>query len=66
MDMYLIVWLVHSEAFEQHERCLLQQLLSAEGLSQSWGESVMPLIHQVVDLVRPDVKNDADDMDVRQ
>ncbi|GIY14388.1 1-phosphatidylinositol 3-phosphate 5-kinase [Caerostris extrusa] len=61
------------EAFENlnavykiHEATLLNQLLSNEGLSLSWSEVILPIIHHVVDSVHPDVKNDSDDMDIRQ
>ncbi|XP_055924397.1 1-phosphatidylinositol 3-phosphate 5-kinase-like [Argiope bruennichi] len=53
-------------AYKVHEATLLNQLLSNEGLSLSWSEIILPIIHHVVDSVRPDVKNDSDDMDIRQ
>ncbi|KAJ9599193.1 hypothetical protein L9F63_010324, partial [Diploptera punctata] len=53
-------------AFRQHEQNLLKQQLNAEGLSQSWVDIVIPLAQQIVDIVRPDVQKDADDMDIRQ
>ncbi|GFY59527.1 1-phosphatidylinositol 3-phosphate 5-kinase [Trichonephila inaurata madagascariensis] len=53
-------------AYKTHEATLLNQLLSNEGLSLSWSEIILPIIHHVVDSVRPDVKNDSDDMDIRQ
>ncbi|XP_069701423.1 1-phosphatidylinositol 3-phosphate 5-kinase isoform X2 [Periplaneta americana] len=55
-----------SNGFKQHEHNLLKQLLNAEGLSQSWVDIVIPLAQQIVDTIRPDVRNDADDMDIRQ
>ncbi|XP_059468321.1 1-phosphatidylinositol 3-phosphate 5-kinase isoform X2 [Neocloeon triangulifer] len=55
-----------SKAFENHEDALLHQLLNSEGLSEDWALTVQPLVHQIVDLVRPDVKNEADFMDIRQ
>lgn len=57
---------VHSNGFKQHMHNLLKQLLNLEGLSQSWIDIVVPLAQQIVDTVRPDVRNDADDMDIRQ
>ncbi|KDR20319.1 1-phosphatidylinositol 3-phosphate 5-kinase isoform X2 [Zootermopsis nevadensis] len=55
-----------SNGFKQHMHNLLKQLLNLEGLSQSWIDIVVPLAQQIVDTVRPDVRNDADDMDIRQ
>nr|CAD7195046.1 unnamed protein product [Timema douglasi] len=53
-------------AFTQHESSLLKQLLNAEGLAQSWADIMLPLAEQIVDVVCPDVKNEVDDMDIRQ
>lgn len=53
-------------AYKFHEEALLNQLLSAEGLSLSWSDIILPIIYRVVNSVRPDVRNDADDMDIRQ
>ncbi|KAG8194044.1 hypothetical protein JTE90_028386 [Oedothorax gibbosus] len=52
--------------YKVHEATLLNQLLSNEGLSLAWSEIILPIIHHVVDSVHPDVKNDSDDMDIRQ
>ncbi|XP_024937173.1 1-phosphatidylinositol 3-phosphate 5-kinase isoform X2 [Cephus cinctus] len=53
-------------AYKQHEDSLVKQLLSKEGLSQSWAEVILPIAHQIVDTVRPDLNHDADDLDIRQ
>lgn len=45
---------------------LLQQLLYNESLSLSWRDIIVPVVCQVVQTVRPDVKNRDDDMDIRQ
>lgn len=45
---------------------LLQRLLSNEFLSPSWRDVIVPVVCQVVQTVRPDVKNRDDDMDIRQ
>ena len=58
--------LLNSEEYCQHEQVLLNQLLYAEGLSQSWAEIVMPLVHQISANVHPDSTNDAEEMDIRQ
>ncbi|XP_071531520.1 1-phosphatidylinositol 3-phosphate 5-kinase isoform X2 [Panulirus ornatus] len=49
-----------------HETALLCQLLDSGGLSSSWAEIILPIVHTVTDIIRPDVKNDSDDMDIRQ
>lgn len=57
-------WL--NSSYKNLEINLLRQLLSTEGLSLSWCDIILPIVHRVIDTVRPDVKNDADDMDIRQ
>lgn len=52
--------------FSQHLQNLLKQLLTSEGLSHSWGDIIIPLAKQVVDMVKPDLRCDTDDMDIRQ
>ncbi|XP_056392849.1 1-phosphatidylinositol 3-phosphate 5-kinase isoform X2 [Hyla sarda] len=52
-------------ANHSHMMYLLQQLLYNESLSLSWRDIIVPVVCQVVQTVRPDVKND-DDMDIRQ
>ncbi|XP_069947039.1 1-phosphatidylinositol 3-phosphate 5-kinase isoform X3 [Cherax quadricarinatus] len=52
--------------WESHETALLCQLLDSGGLSSSWAEVILPIVHTVTDIIRPDVKNDSDDMDIRQ
>ncbi|XP_028924164.1 1-phosphatidylinositol 3-phosphate 5-kinase isoform X2 [Ornithorhynchus anatinus] len=53
-------------ANHNHLMALLQQLLNSESLSLSWRDIIVPLVCQVVQTVRPDVKNRDDDMDIRQ
>lgn len=45
---------------------LLQQLLYCESLSLSWRDIIVPVVRQVVQTVRPDVRSCDDDMDIRQ
>ncbi|KAK6645654.1 hypothetical protein RUM43_001934 [Polyplax serrata] len=54
-----------TSAFEHHKQSLLRQMLSVEGLSQSWSDTIQDVVSGVVDLVRPDMKNDEDEMDIR-
>ncbi|XP_060683471.1 1-phosphatidylinositol 3-phosphate 5-kinase isoform X4 [Hemiscyllium ocellatum] len=49
-----------------HMMALLQQLLYSESLSLSWRDIIVPVVRQVVQTVCPDVKNNDDDMDIRQ
>ncbi|XP_063879868.1 1-phosphatidylinositol 3-phosphate 5-kinase-like isoform X3 [Scylla paramamosain] len=55
-----------SSLWESHERALLCQLLDSGGLSPSWADVILPIVHTVTDIIRPDVRNDSDDMDIRQ
>ncbi|XP_046386822.1 1-phosphatidylinositol 3-phosphate 5-kinase isoform X2 [Ischnura elegans] len=55
-----------SSAYKSHQEALLRQLLVSEGLAQSWGDVVLPLVSQIVELVRPDVRSDTYEMDIRQ
>ncbi|XP_063788779.1 1-phosphatidylinositol 3-phosphate 5-kinase isoform X2 [Pseudophryne corroboree] len=52
-------------ANHSHMMSLLQQLLYNESLHLSWRDIIVPVVCQVVQTVRPDVKSD-DDMDIRQ
>ncbi|XP_045152704.1 1-phosphatidylinositol 3-phosphate 5-kinase [Echinops telfairi] len=53
-------------ANHNHMMALLEQLLHNESLSPLWRDIIVPLVCQVVQTVRPDVKNRDDDMDIRQ
>uniref|UniRef100_A0A452R0A7 1-phosphatidylinositol 3-phosphate 5-kinase n=1 Tax=Ursus americanus TaxID=9643 RepID=A0A452R0A7_URSAM len=53
-------------ANHNHMMALLEQLLHNESLSPSWRDIIVSLVCQVVQTVRPDVKNRDDDMDIRQ
>ncbi|XP_063093453.1 1-phosphatidylinositol 3-phosphate 5-kinase isoform X6 [Cavia porcellus] len=53
-------------ANHSHMMALLQQLLHNDSLSPSWRDIIVSLVCQVVQTVRPDVKNQDDDMDIRQ
>lgn len=55
-----------SSANHSHMMALLQQLLYSESLSLSWRDIIVPVVRQVVQTVRPDVRNGDDDMDIRQ
>lgn len=56
----------YRSAYKQHEDSLVKQLLSKEGLAQSWAEIILPIAHQIVDQVRPNLNHDADDMNIKQ
>lgn len=53
-------------AYKQHEDSLVKQLLNKEGLARSWSEIILPIAHQIIDQVRPNLNHDADDMDIKQ
>ncbi|KAK9877229.1 hypothetical protein WA026_016976 [Henosepilachna vigintioctopunctata] len=55
-----------TEAYEQHEQTLLKQLLAANGLSLTWADIIFPLIHDIIDFIRPDKNHDARNLDIRQ
>lgn len=55
-----------SAMWNAHETALLCQLLDSGGLSPLWAEVILLIFHTVTDIIRPDVKNDSDDMDIRQ
>ncbi|XP_071447808.1 1-phosphatidylinositol 3-phosphate 5-kinase isoform X2 [Hetaerina americana] len=55
-----------SAAYKSHHEALLRQLLVSEGLAQSWGDVVLPLVSQIVELVHPDVRSETYEMDIRQ
>nr|XP_023014888.1 1-phosphatidylinositol 3-phosphate 5-kinase isoform X1 [Leptinotarsa decemlineata]XP_023014889.1 1-phosphatidylinositol 3-phosphate 5-kinase isoform X1 [Leptinotarsa decemlineata] len=54
-----------TETFEQHELSFLRQLLSLKGLPSSWVEVIIPLIHEIIAIIRPDKNHDAVDLDIR-
>ncbi|XP_011694487.1 PREDICTED: 1-phosphatidylinositol 3-phosphate 5-kinase-like [Wasmannia auropunctata] len=55
-----------TSAYTAHEDSLIKQLLSKEGLSQTWSNTILSIAHQIVDHVRPDLNHDADNLDIRQ
>ncbi|KAK4018626.1 hypothetical protein OUZ56_000672 [Daphnia magna] len=52
--------------FFEHIQRLMKQLLSWQGLSFSWADVLMPLVQNLAHTVRPDVRDDDDEMDIRQ
>ncbi|KAL3284887.1 hypothetical protein HHI36_019023 [Cryptolaemus montrouzieri] len=55
-----------TETYEQHEQTLLKQLLAANGISLTWSDIIVPLIHDIVNIIRPDKNHDARQLDIRQ
>ncbi|KYM87614.1 1-phosphatidylinositol-3-phosphate 5-kinase [Atta colombica] len=55
-----------TSAYKTHEDSLIKQLLSKEGLSQTWSNTILSIAHQIIDHVRPDLNHDADNLDIRQ
>lgn len=60
------VCLHYRSAYKAHEDSFIKQLLSKEGLSQTWSNTILSLAHQIIDHVRPDLNHDADNLDIRQ
>ncbi|KYN10309.1 Putative 1-phosphatidylinositol-3-phosphate 5-kinase [Trachymyrmex cornetzi] len=55
-----------TSAYKAHEDSFIKQLLSKEGLSQTWSNTILSIAHQIIDHVRPDLNHDADNLDIRQ
>nr|CFW94242.1 Eka-PIP kinase protein [Euperipatoides kanangrensis] len=55
-----------SRAYKNHVLSLVKQLLSSSNLSSSWADIIVPLVKKVSETVRPDVRHENDDMDIRQ
>lgn len=55
-----------TSAYKAHEDSLIKQLLSKEGLSQTWSNTILSIAQQIIDQVRPDLNHDADNLDIRQ
>ncbi|KAK7498566.1 hypothetical protein BaRGS_00010226 [Batillaria attramentaria] len=54
------------QAHTEHLQVMTRQLLSQQGLSASWEAVILNCVHQVTHFVRPDVRAEGDDMDVRK
>ncbi|XP_078620485.1 1-phosphatidylinositol 3-phosphate 5-kinase-like isoform X2 [Branchiostoma floridae x Branchiostoma japonicum] len=53
-------------AHDQHTVAFVRQLLHEEYLSLWWSDIIMPLVRQISETVRPDVRHENDNMDIRQ
>ncbi|XP_037080111.1 1-phosphatidylinositol 3-phosphate 5-kinase-like [Pollicipes pollicipes] len=53
-------------AFEALESSLLSQLLDSAGLPAKWYEPILDMSRQISRLVKPDVRHECDELDVRQ
>lgn len=60
-----LAYTILSDTFEQHEHNLLKQLLLSKGLAYSWSEIIVPLLHDIIGIIRPDKNHDAIDLDIR-
>ncbi|XP_076460083.1 1-phosphatidylinositol 3-phosphate 5-kinase-like isoform X2 [Babylonia areolata] len=54
------------QAHTEHLQTMTRQLLSQQGLSASWEPVVLSCVRQVTHFVRPDVRGEGDDLDVRK
>ncbi len=59
-------FLFPSKAHREHMTSLTNQMLSKEGLSLKWAETILSIIRKISAVVRPDVRHENDDMDIRQ
>ena len=46
--------------------CLVRQLLRHDGLSLKWADTILSISRRIAIQVRPDVRHEGDDMDIRQ
>lgn len=49
-----------------HENNLLNQLLERMDVDPMWADIILPIVHKVTEIVKPDVRNAEDEMDLRQ
>ena len=63
---FIFPFIPSSKAHENHLESLASQLLVKEGLSIKWADTVLSMARRASQLVRPDVKNDNDLMDILQ
>lgn len=54
------------KSHQEHMKALCDQLLSRAGLSLKWAETILPITQKISQVVRPDVRHDDDDMDIRE
>ncbi|KAK2165368.1 hypothetical protein LSH36_51g02001 [Paralvinella palmiformis] len=54
------------ESHREHTISLVRQLLRDEGLSPKWTDTIINISQHVAGQVKPDVKHNGDDMDIRQ
>jgi 1-phosphatidylinositol-3-phosphate 5-kinase len=57
---------MYSKLHLDHLTKLVHQLLQSRGLSQKWADTILTVTQKISRVVRPDVRNDNDDMDIRQ
>ncbi|UYV73175.1 hypothetical protein LAZ67_10002087 [Cordylochernes scorpioides] len=53
-------------AYTSLEHNLLRQLLDSEGLSTTWEDIILTLVHDATSLVHPEIHSENDDLDIRQ
>ena len=51
--------------FKSHEDKYLDNLLTAENIPEEWRETIQGLAEKAVDMVKPDVRYNGDEMDIR-
>lgn len=54
------------QAHTEHLQIITRQLLSQKGLSASWESVILNCVHQITHFVRPDVRVEGDDLDIRK
>ena len=66
MLSYMHFSIYYRACHRDHMISLVRQLLRAEGLSLKWSETIINISQHVAGQVKPDVKHNGDDMDIRQ
>jgi 1-phosphatidylinositol-3-phosphate 5-kinase len=56
----------YRKTHHDHLSSLTKQLLSDEGLSLSWESIILETANKISHFVKPDVRNEGDEMDIRE
>ena len=64
--MLFFIYFFHSKAQDEHMGSLTRQLLTRMNVPQKWADTLRNIMRKVSQLVKPDVRNEGDSMDIRQ
>ena len=57
---------IFRQSHSEHLQMIVRQLLSQKNLSASWEPVILNSVHQITHFVRPDVRGEMDDLDIRK